>query len=164
MGPFLPLLPLLRGPQTHQNGHFHKLYLFSIFFVIISYPLAKNYVPMTKNVTFGAWGPFYPFCPFCQFQKGPQTHQTWTFSKTIFFSIFFCHIEPICQNLCFYDQICDIWPLGHFLPLLPILKGPQNSSKMDIFKIYIYFFIFPIVTFSLHTKNICYAQNCDFWS
>ena len=38
-----------------------------------------------------------------------------TSPKVIFFPIFFCHIEPTCQKICFYDQnladvICEQSP------------------------------------------------------
>ena len=72
--------------------------------------------------------------PFALFNPPPpKLIKKQKFSQMIFFLFFFCHIEPTCQKLCFYNKNCKFWPLG---PLLPYLKGPPNSSKTEIFKNY----------------------------
>jgi len=76
----------------------------------------------------------------------------------IFFAVFLWHIEPTCQKLRFYNQKCEFWPLG---PLLPFLKEPPNSSKIEILKITISSVLL------CHTeptyKKICfYHQNGGF--
>ena len=74
--------------------------------------------------------------PFALFNPPPKLIKKQKFSQMIFFLFFFCHIEPTCQKLCFYNKNCKFWPLG---PLLPYLKGPPNSSKTEIFKNYNFF-------------------------
>ena len=122
--------------------------MFSVFLCHIK-PTCQKYVlwPKLWHLALRA-----VFALFAHFKRAPKLTKSWHFQKLYLFIIFFCHIELTCQKLCFYDQNCDIWPLGPFLPFLPILKGPVNSPKIEIFKNYI-FYLFPIVTFSLHIKN-----------
>ena len=89
---------------------------------------SEKYVFMSKNMIFGTLGSLLPFST-----PPPKLIKKQKFSQMIFFLFFFCHIEPTCQKLCFYNKNCKFWPLG---PLLPYLKGPPNSSKTEIFKNY----------------------------
>ena len=86
-------------------------------------------------------------------------HQKHTFSKS-FFSVINCHIESTCQK-CFNGQHCDIWSLGHYLP---ILIEPTNSPKTNIFTNYIFCSFF-FCNFEPTFQKLCfYDQNCDIWS
>ena len=113
-------------PKVMKNANFQKWYFLLFSFVTLSL-LAKNYVSITKIVTFGPLGPFWPFW------KGPRTYQKRKCSKITISSVLLCHTEPTYQKICFYNKNCEFWPLG---PLLPFLKGPPNSSKTEIFKNY----------------------------
>ena len=131
-----------RAPKLIKKGHFHKLNFRLSFWTHL--PKIMVLWPKLWHLKLGA------LCAlFAHFKRAPKLTKNWHFHKLYLFSIFFCHIEHICQKLCFYDQNCYVWSMG---PFLPLLKGPPNSPKTDIFKIYI-FLLFPIVTFSLHTKN-----------
>ena len=63
----------------------------------------------------------------------------------------FCHFEPTCQKLCFYDQSCDFWPL--WAPLSPFWRVPKLIKKEDNI-----LFIFSFVTLRIGLL----AENCVF--
>ena len=93
--------------------------------------------------------------------KGPPNSQKTIFFKhNIFFSIFYCHIAPTCQKLCFYNENGDFWP---FRALFALFKRAPKLTKNDFFFKHN---IFP--TFLCHIEpayqKLCfYDENGDFW-
>ena len=82
---------------------------------------------------------------FALYKRAPKLTKNGLFQKIHFYLFFlFVTLYLFVKKICFYDQICDIWPLRPFLPFL--------QAKLDIFKNHIHF-LFPIVVSSIHTKN-----------
>ena len=83
----------------------------------------KNYAELRGT----APGANIPTITFLPISKGPPDSPKMGIFKNYIFCLFSIVILNLfAKKICLYDQNCDIWPLG---PFLPILKGPHTHHK-----------------------------------